>query len=193
MPLHTDFSRLTQSRSPLAAAISLVLGAASPGVVHAQEAAGNSASPVLAAAAEGQSTTTAASPSQRDARRSHCRRAEVSQRGLLAEVHRRAGGRAADGRRDSEDGVSRASGNHAFGRPAQHARALRCWQARAAGLPTPRATASSCAASTQPTASSSTACATRALTAATFSISTRWKCRKVRPVRTPDAAMLRAP
>ena len=56
MPLHTDFSRLTQSRSPLAAAISLVLGAASPGVVHAQEAAGNSASPVLAAAAEGQST-----------------------------------------------------------------------------------------------------------------------------------------
>ena len=34
-----------------------MLGAASPAVVHAQEAAGNSASPVLAAAAEGQSTT----------------------------------------------------------------------------------------------------------------------------------------
>ncbi|MGH8236472.1 MAG: TonB-dependent receptor [Steroidobacteraceae bacterium] len=57
MPLHTDCSRPTQSRSPLAAAISLVLGAASPGLVHAQEVAGNSASPVLAAAAEGQPTT----------------------------------------------------------------------------------------------------------------------------------------
>jgi catecholate siderophore receptor len=57
MPLHADFSRVTQSRSPLAVAISLVLGAASPAVGHAQEVAGDSASPVLAAAAEGQPTT----------------------------------------------------------------------------------------------------------------------------------------
>ena len=59
-----DFSRLIQSRSPLAAAISLALGAASPAVVHAQEA-GDSASPVFAAAAEGQSTERTTRPQNR--------------------------------------------------------------------------------------------------------------------------------
>ena len=47
----TDLSRPTSSRSPLAAAISLVLGAASPAVVHAQEATNEDAATVLAAAA----------------------------------------------------------------------------------------------------------------------------------------------
>jgi catecholate siderophore receptor len=51
MVLPTDFSRPTSSRSPLAAAISLVLGAASPAVVHAQEAASEDVTTVLAAAA----------------------------------------------------------------------------------------------------------------------------------------------
>src|SRR5688572_22066098 len=52
-----DLSRPNSSRSPLAAAISLVLGAAGPSIVHAQEATtGSTASPVLAAAAETQPT-----------------------------------------------------------------------------------------------------------------------------------------
>jgi catecholate siderophore receptor len=46
----TEVSRPTQSRSPLAAAISLVLGASSPALLHAQEATEDSASTVLAAA-----------------------------------------------------------------------------------------------------------------------------------------------
>jgi catecholate siderophore receptor len=46
----TEVSRPTQSRSPLAAAISLVLGASSPALLHAEEAAEDSASTVLAAA-----------------------------------------------------------------------------------------------------------------------------------------------
>jgi catecholate siderophore receptor len=46
----TEVSRPTQSRSPLAAAISLVLGASSPALLHAQEATEDSASTGLAAA-----------------------------------------------------------------------------------------------------------------------------------------------
>jgi catecholate siderophore receptor len=60
-----DFSRLTQSRSPLAAAISLALGAASPAVVHAQATPNDSGSPVLAAAAEEQSTERNTRPQNR--------------------------------------------------------------------------------------------------------------------------------
>ncbi|HKQ12262.1 MAG TPA: TonB-dependent siderophore receptor [Steroidobacteraceae bacterium] len=52
MTLPTALSRPTQSQSPLAAAISLVLGAASPAVLHAQEAGSDDAATVLAAAAE---------------------------------------------------------------------------------------------------------------------------------------------
>ena len=56
MSLQPDALRFTQSRSPLAITISLILGAASPAVIHAQEAdAGDGASPMLAAAAESQS------------------------------------------------------------------------------------------------------------------------------------------
>jgi catecholate siderophore receptor len=51
LTLPADFLRPMQSRSPLAAAISLVLGAASPAIGHAQEAASEGASTVLAAAA----------------------------------------------------------------------------------------------------------------------------------------------
>jgi catecholate siderophore receptor len=51
MTLCAYFPRPSQSGSPLAAAISLVLGAASPAVVHAQEAASEGSSTVLAAAA----------------------------------------------------------------------------------------------------------------------------------------------
>jgi catecholate siderophore receptor len=51
-----ESSRPTQLRSPLAAAISLVLGAASPAVLHAQEAASDGASAVLAAAADAPSS-----------------------------------------------------------------------------------------------------------------------------------------
>ena len=61
-----DLSRPSSARSPLAAAISLVLGAASPGIVHAQEATtSSSGSPVMAAAAEGQSTERSARPRRR--------------------------------------------------------------------------------------------------------------------------------
>lgn len=52
MTLPTDLPRPRQSRSPLAAAISLVLGAALPAVVHAQEAANDGEAAVLAAAAD---------------------------------------------------------------------------------------------------------------------------------------------
>ena len=48
----TEFSRPTLSRSPLAVAISLVLGAATPALVHAQESTSDDASTVLAAAAD---------------------------------------------------------------------------------------------------------------------------------------------
>ncbi len=65
MPAHNDLSRSNTSRSPLAAAISLVLGAATPGIVHAQEAASSEGSPVLAAAAEGQSTERTTRPRRR--------------------------------------------------------------------------------------------------------------------------------
>jgi catecholate siderophore receptor len=65
MPLRNDCSRPAASRSPLAAAISFVLGAASPGLVHAQEAASNGGSSVLAAAAEGQSTERATRQTRR--------------------------------------------------------------------------------------------------------------------------------
>ena len=66
MPPENDSSRLTPSRSPLAAAISLVLGAASPAVIHAQEAsAGDDSSAVLAAAAPEQSSDRTARPNRR--------------------------------------------------------------------------------------------------------------------------------
>jgi len=56
MSLQTDALRISQPRSPLAITISLILSAATPAVIHAQEAdAGDGASPVLAAAAESQS------------------------------------------------------------------------------------------------------------------------------------------
>ena len=50
MLLLTDLSRTARSRSPLAAAISVVLGAASPSILHAQDAAPSDSSAVLAAA-----------------------------------------------------------------------------------------------------------------------------------------------
>ncbi|HKS59074.1 MAG TPA: TonB-dependent siderophore receptor [Steroidobacteraceae bacterium] len=57
MLLLTDLPRSARSRSPLAAAISVVLGAASPSIVYAQDAAAGDSSAVLAAAApEGQSS-----------------------------------------------------------------------------------------------------------------------------------------
>jgi len=57
--------RLTPSRSPLAVAISLVLGAAGPAVVHAEEAAGNDEATVLAAAADAPSSERASRPNRR--------------------------------------------------------------------------------------------------------------------------------
>ncbi len=66
MSLQFDSVRFSRSRSPLAAAISLILGAASPALVHAQDASsGNDPSPVLAAAAEGQSTERATRQTRR--------------------------------------------------------------------------------------------------------------------------------
>ena len=47
---------MTPSKSPVAAAISLVLGAASPAVLHAQEATSDGESAVLTAAADPQSS-----------------------------------------------------------------------------------------------------------------------------------------
>jgi catecholate siderophore receptor len=61
-----DPSRIAHSRGPLAAAISVVLGAASPSILHAQEAAAPSdASATFAAAAEGQSSERASRSSRR--------------------------------------------------------------------------------------------------------------------------------
>ncbi len=66
MSLQFDSVRFSRSRSPLAAAISLILGAASPALVHAQDASsGDAASPVLAAAAEGQSSERATRQTRR--------------------------------------------------------------------------------------------------------------------------------
>jgi catecholate siderophore receptor len=66
LPLN-DLSRST-ARGPLATAISLILGAASPGIVHAQNAASSDgASPVLAAAAEAQTTERATRQRRRGA------------------------------------------------------------------------------------------------------------------------------
>src|SRR5262245_4579722 len=56
MPLRNDPSSLAHSRGRLAAAISFVLGAASPTLLHAQEATATDASTVLAAAAETQAS-----------------------------------------------------------------------------------------------------------------------------------------
>jgi len=53
-----DPSRTARSRSPLAAAIGVVLGASGPSILHAQDATTADASVVLAAAAEGEATPT---------------------------------------------------------------------------------------------------------------------------------------
>ena len=66
MRLQNDLSPLAHSRSPLAAAISVVLGAASPSILHAQEAATQSeSSSVLTAAAAEQSSERASRPNRR--------------------------------------------------------------------------------------------------------------------------------
>jgi catecholate siderophore receptor len=66
MLLQNDPSRVVRSRGPLAAAISVVLGAAASPSIHAQEAASQTdSSPVLAAAAEGQSSERASRSNRR--------------------------------------------------------------------------------------------------------------------------------
>jgi outer membrane receptor for monomeric catechols len=66
MLLLTDLSRTARSRSPLAAAVSVVLGAASPSILHAQDAASSDSSTVLAAAAaEGQASERTTRPNRR--------------------------------------------------------------------------------------------------------------------------------
>ena len=68
MLLLTDLSRAARSRGPLAAAISVVLGAASPSTLHAQDAAPSDSSTVLAAAtAEGESSERSSRPTRRRA------------------------------------------------------------------------------------------------------------------------------
>ena len=66
MLLENDPSRIAQSRGPLAAAISVILGAASPSILHAQETS-SSGDPavVLAAAAEGDSSERASRSGRR--------------------------------------------------------------------------------------------------------------------------------
>ncbi|HJY39299.1 MAG TPA: TonB-dependent receptor plug domain-containing protein, partial [Steroidobacteraceae bacterium] len=65
MLLLNDLSQTTRSRSPLAAAISVVLGAASPSILHAQDATPSDSPVVLAAAAEGESSDRTAKPNRR--------------------------------------------------------------------------------------------------------------------------------
>src|SRR5678815_1369099 len=65
MLLLNDLSQTTRSRSPLAAAISVVLGAASPSILHAQDATPSDSPVVLAAAAEGESSDRTAKPKRR--------------------------------------------------------------------------------------------------------------------------------
>ncbi|HEX4973945.1 MAG TPA: TonB-dependent receptor plug domain-containing protein, partial [Steroidobacteraceae bacterium] len=65
MLLLNDLPRTARTRSPLAAAISVVLGAASPSILHAQDATPSDSSVVLADAAEAQSSDRTAKPTRR--------------------------------------------------------------------------------------------------------------------------------
>ncbi len=65
MLLLNDLPRPARTRSRLAAAISVVLGAASPSILHAQDATPSDSSVVLADAAEAQSSDRTAKPTRR--------------------------------------------------------------------------------------------------------------------------------